>query len=290
MATPELRYPPTGPLIDIDGTEVHAHVEGERPAVILIHGASGNSRDFTFDLIARLSPRYRVIAFDRPGLGHTEGLRSDGETPFEQAALLDKAAAALGVDRAVIGGHSYGGAVAMAWALEHPERVAAVVSLAGAVLPWEGGLGAWYDVTGSALGSAFLVPLISAFAPRGQAEMVLADVFSPQAVPDGYADHVGIDLTLRTGTIRANSRQVNGLKPHVTTMAARYPGLSIPIEILHGDHDTIVPLEVHSRILADVAPTACLTVLAGVGHMPHHADPDATVAAIDRAVARAGLR
>jgi pimeloyl-ACP methyl ester carboxylesterase len=109
-------------------------------------------------------------------------------------------------------------------------------------------------------------------------------------VPEGYADHVGIDLTLRTATIRANSRQVNGLKPHVAAMAARYPGLSVPIEIVHGDRDTIVPLEVHSRVLADAAPTARLTVLPGVGHMPHHADPKATIAAIDRAASRAGLR
>ncbi len=290
MATPELRYPPTGPLIDVGGTQVHAHVEGKGPTVILIHGASGNTRDFTFDLVGRLATRYRVIAFDRPGLGHTEALHADGETPFEQAALLDAAAAQLGVRRAVIVGHSYGGAVAMAWALEHPERVAAVVSLAGAVNPWEGSLGAWYDLTSSALGSAFVVPLISAFAPRGQAESVLEDIFAPQPVPRGYTEHIGVDLTLRTETIRANSRQVNGLKPHVAAMAPRYPGITVPVEIVHGDADTTVPLDVHSRPLARAIPGANLTVLPGVGHMPHHANPGATVAAIDRAARRARLR
>ena len=109
-------YPPTGPLVPVAGTRVHAHVEGDAdaPAVILIHGASGNSRDFSFDLTGRLADRYRVIAFDRPGLGHTPALHGRGESPFEQAALLDAAAEALGVERAVVVGHSFGGSVAMA--------------------------------------------------------------------------------------------------------------------------------------------------------------------------------
>ncbi len=289
-AAPEALYPPTGRLIEVNGTTVHAHVEGRGPTVILIHGANGNTRDFTFDLVRRLAPRYRVIAFDRPGLGHTDRLPGWVESPAEQAALLDAAAARLGVDRAVIVGHSYGGAVAMAWALERPERVAAVVSLAGAVQPWEGELSSWYQITSTWIGGVTVVPVVAALAPRDRAESAVASIFAPQPVPDGYTDYVGIDLSLRPQSIRANSRQVNGLKPHVAAMSRRYPMLDIPVEILHGSADTIVPLEVHSRRLAAQVPGARLTVLDGVGHMPHHAAPRATVAAIDRAASRAGLR
>ncbi|MCX7645439.1 MAG: alpha/beta hydrolase [Rhodobacteraceae bacterium] len=286
----EQRYPPTGELLDIGGTVVHAHVEGAGPAVILIHGASGNARDFTFDLVGRLRDRYRVIAFDRPGLGHTGRLPGWAESPAGQAALLEAAAAALGVERAVIVGHSYGAAVALAWALDLPARAAAVVSLAGAAHPWEGDLGLWYRVTASRLGGATVVPLVAAFAPQSLAERSVAAIFAPQPVPAGYVEHVGIDLTLRPETLRANAGQVTALKPHVRAMAARYPGLGIPIEILHGTADAIVPLETHSRPLARLAPNARLTVLPGVGHMPHHADPEAAVGAIDRAAGRAGLR
>ena len=286
----EARYPPTGPLIEVGGTTVHAHVEGTGPDVILIHGASGSTRDFTFDLVARLKDRYRVIAFDRPGLGHTGRLPGWSETPAEQAALLDAAAAELGVGRAVIVGHSYGGAVALAWALDRPDRAAAVVSLAGAAHPWEGELGLWYQVTSTRLGGATVVPLVAALAPRSVAERTVAAIFAPQPVPEGYVAHVGVELTLRPETLRANARQVNGLKPHVRAMAARYPGLAQPVEILHGDADTIVPLATHSEPLARLAPNARLTILPGVGHMPHHADPEAAVAAIDRAAERAGLR
>jgi pimeloyl-ACP methyl ester carboxylesterase len=282
-------YPPTGPLLTIGGRRVHAHVQGRGPAVILLHGASGNVRDFTFDLVGRLAPRYRVIAFDRPGLGHSEALHDRGESPWEQAVHLDAAAEALGVGRAVVVGHSFGGAVAMAWAMARPARAAAVVSLAGATNPWAGGLGPWYAIAASRLGGATVVPLLAALAPRARAEEFLAAIFRPQPVPAGYAAHIGIDLALRPEQIRANARQVHVLKAHLQAMAARYGDLRLPVEILHGDADRIVPLAVHGARLAAQVPGARLTVLPGVGHMPHHADPRATLAVIDRAARRAGL-
>lgn len=282
-------YPPTGRMLDVGGQRVHAHVEGTGPDVILLHGASGNSRDFTFDLVGRLAGRFRVCAIDRPGLGHSDALHGRGESPAEQAALLDAAAARLGIDRAVVLGHSYGAAVAMAWALNLPARVAAVVSLAGATMPWKGDLGPWYRYAATGIGSATLVPLVSALVPRRVTGRNIASIFAPQPPPPGYADYVGIDLTLRPGTLRANVRQVSGLKPHVTAMAARYRGLELPVEIVHGTADTIVPLAVHARPLARSLPRAALTELPGIGHMPHHADPAATIAAIGRAARRAGL-
>ncbi len=282
-------YPPTGPVLTVAGRRVHAHVEGRGPAVILLHGASGNTRDFTFDLVGRLARRYRVIAFDRPGLGHSEPLHDRGESPLEQAVHLDAAAEALGVRRAVIAGHSFGGAVAMAWALARPARAAAVVSLAGATNPWAGGLGPWYGIAASRFGGATLVPLVAALAPRSRAEAFLGAIFRPQRVPEGYVAHIGIELALRPEQIRTNARQVNGLKPHLEAMAARYGELRLPVEILHGDADRIVALAVHGARLAAMVPGARLTTLAGVGHMPHHADPQATAALIDRAARRAGL-
>ena len=64
-------YPPEGQILDVGGVPVHAVVRGTGPDVVLIHGASGNTRDFTFDLVDRLADTYRVIVMDRPGLGYT---------------------------------------------------------------------------------------------------------------------------------------------------------------------------------------------------------------------------
>jgi pimeloyl-ACP methyl ester carboxylesterase len=185
-------------------------------------------------------------------------------------------------------GQSFGGAVALAWALNHDP--AAVVVVSGVSHPWPGGLGASYTIAGSALGGATVVPVIAAFPPDGSADDIIARVFAPDPVPEGYVRHFGARLSMRRGTLRANARQVNTLRPHIVEMAARYPDLTLPVEIVHGTADTIVPVDIHSEPLSERVEGANLVRLNGIGHMPHHAAPEAVVAAIDRAAARAGLR
>lgn len=290
-------YPPQGRVIDVDGTPVHVQTLGSGPDLILIHGASGNLRDWTFDFAGRVSDRYRVIMLDRPGLGWTGRLPGKGgpwntasETPMEQAELLQKAAQIIGVERPVVVGHSFGGAVAMAWALRQPEQTAAVVMLSAVSNPWPGDLGWTYTVIGTTAGGGLLVPIISAFLPQSYVDTNIESIFTPQAAPEGYADRIGASLVLRRESLRANTQQVNYLRPHIVEMSKDYGSLSMPFEIVHGDADTIVPLSVHSEPLSRQVPDAMLTVLPGIGHMPHHVDPDAVEAAIDRAAARAGLR
>ena len=289
-AAAEAAYPPTGQVIEVGTTRVHAHLEGSGADLVLIHGASGNTRDFTFALVGLLKSRYRVIAFDRPGFGWSEDLGRDGLSPLAQADLLRAAAERLGVRRPIILGHSYGGAVAMAWALRDPGGPGALVILSGATMPWPGGLGPWYAVTSSRIGGATVVPMVTAFAPISRAEDTIESIFAPAPVPTGYASYVGVGLTLRRSTLRTNARQVNGLKPYLRAMTQGYPQLTLPVELVHGAADSIVPLSVHAEPLARLLPASRLTVLDQAGHMPHHSHPADVVAAIDRAAARAGLR
>jgi pimeloyl-ACP methyl ester carboxylesterase len=99
-----------------------------------------------------------------------------------------------------------------------------------------------------------------------------------------------VTLTLRRQSLRANAQQVNALRPHVVRMQQSYDSLTMPIEMIHGDADTIVPLDIHAAELIKDVPNGALKVLPGEGHMPHHTSPDEVEAAIDRAAARAGLR
>lgn len=283
----ERAFPPTGQLIGPAGQRIHAHVEGAGRDVVLIHGASGNTRDFTHGLVERLAADYRVTAFDRPGLGWSDALERDGGSPAAQARALRRAAAELGIERPILVGHSYGGAVAMAWALDDPGNVAAVVLLGGATMPWPGGLGIWYALTSSRLGRALIVPLVTAFAPRRKIDEAMRVVFEPDPVPADYGRNFAAGLTLRRKVLSENARQVNELRPHVVDMSARYGSLNLPVEIVHGTADTIVPAEIHALPLARLLPDAVLTLIEGVGHMPHHAAPDDVVAAIHRAAERA---
>jgi len=286
----EAAFAPLGPVVEVAGKRVHFIDEGPRgaPVVVLIHGAGGNLRDFTFDLVGRLEGRYRVIAVDRPGHGYTEAY-AGGATPMQQARLFDALADRLKLSRAVVVGHSYGGAVAMAWAVENPARVRGVVSLAGATMPFEGKLDPYYRVTGGAAG-AVAVPVMTTLAGDGTIRKALDGIFQPQDPPKGYLDYIGAPLTVRAKTLRANGQQVLKLSEALEAQSKAYPGLTTALEILHGSADTTVGLDIHSRPLSKLVAGANLTVLKGVGHMPQHANPAATVAAIDRAVARAGLR
>lgn len=286
-ARAEARYPPTGRLIEVAGRTVHADQRGSGPDVVLIHGASGNTRDFTFALADVLAREFRVTAFDRPGLGWSDPAGEAGISPLVQAEILRAAAAEMGIRRPVVVGHSYGGAVAMAWALGDPAGTGAVVSLAGATMPWPGGLGPWYTLASSDLGGATVIPLISAFVPERRAGSAIATIFAPDPVPEGYADYVGAGLTLRRETLRTNARQVNGLKPYLQRMSAAYPDLALPVEIVHGTADEIVPHKVHAGPMADLLPDARLTLIEDAGHMIHHSRPDAVIAAIRRAATRA---
>ncbi len=283
-------YPPRGQLLEIDGVQVHAVVMGEGPDVVLIHGSSGNARDMTFDLAPRLAETYRVIAFDRPGLGFTDRLHEAGATISEQATLLSRAAADLGAKRPIVVGHSYGGSVALAWAVNHPDRISGLVPLAAASNPWNTPLDILYRVTSNPVGSTILVPMLTAFVPDGYVETAVGRAFWPQAVPEGYADHFGPALTLRRKSLRANAKQRANLLEEIEALHTRYDAISVPTEILHGDADDTVALVLHSANLANQVPGANLTVLPGVGHMLHHAEPGEVVAAIDRAATRAGLR
>lgn len=290
-------YPPAGQLIDVDGVQVHALQMGQGPDVVLLHGASGNLRDFSFAFADRLKDRYRVTMLDRPGMGwtgpldpaHTRAFSTAHASPRDQARLLKAASDQLGVQNPIVLGHSFGGIVAYAWALEFDD-LAGMVSVAGVANPWPGDLGWTYTVNGAAWGGGLVVPVLSAFVPQAYVDTTLDSIFAPGHAPEGYLDHVGAPLSLRRSSMRANARQVNWLRPYVVEMAAQYGQITVPVEIVHGDSDTIVPLSVHSAKVPGQIAGANLTVLEGAGHMPQHSHPDDVIAAIDRVAQRAGLR
>ena len=289
-ARAEERYPPLGQLLDVGGVQVHAHVEGHGPDLVLIHGSSGNLRDFTFRLLPFLSDHYRVILMDRPGLGYSEPIRSDGASLRQQAKVLAGAARQLGAARPIVMGQSLGGAVALAWAVQHPDQIAALVTVSGVSHPWTTGLGAYYTVLSSWPGRHLLIPALTAFLPDRVIEDQIAAIFAPEPVPEGYSAHFGPRLTLRRGAMRANALQRRHLLGWITELAPHYAGLDLPVEILHATGDRTVGCAIHSEPLSRAIPGARLTTLDSASHMPHHTHPGDVVAVIDRAAARAGLR
>lgn len=279
----EAEYPPEGNFVEVDGTRLHYVQTGSGPDLVLIHGASGSTRDWTFRMMDALSDRYRVTAFDRPAFGYSE--RVKGASIGDQAALLRGAAEALGLSEPIILGQSYGGAVALAWALQAPD-IKALVLLSSVSQPWETGIGSYYQLLSSPPGQAILAPLLSAWVPETTITGALDEIFEPNAVPEGYADHIGPRMSLRLPGFRENALERRALLAEITAQAPRYRTLTMPVELLHGDTDTIVPAHIHSIPLAEQLPNGNLTLLPGIGHMPHHVAMDEVIAAIDRAALR----
>jgi pimeloyl-ACP methyl ester carboxylesterase len=117
--------------------------------------------------------------------------------------------------------------------------------------------------------------------------LLLADgvsrrIFAPQAVPEDYMRRAAIRLVLRPKTFFANARDLALLKSFIAAQVPSYVALSSPTVIITGDRDTMVSPKINACALAATLPSAKLVFLKGVGHMPHHAEPQAIATAIDQ--------
>ena len=279
-------FPPTGAFVTIEGTRLHYRQAGTGPDLVLIHGSSGNIRDFDFGLFDALAMKYRVTAFDRPGLGHSQAIADPSIAA--QVRLIKAASSVLGITRPLVVGQSYGGSLALDWGLQGGP--AALVLISSPSLPWPGDLDPWYRLTRNAVGRVLGSWLAAAWVPDAYVAASVTAIFAPNPAPQDYAGKIGSALTTRAGSLAANASQINALRAQLVAMEPLYPGLTLPVELIHGDADTIVPLKIHSGPLALLLPDANLTVLPGVGHMPHHAALPQVLTVIDAAARRAGLR
>jgi pimeloyl-ACP methyl ester carboxylesterase len=96
-----------------------------------------------------------VIVIDRPGLGYTDRIDPRAPRSRRRPGSWPTRPRELGAERPIVFGHSYGGAVALAWALYRPDNVSALVLSAAASNPWDTGLGTYYTVLSHPLGQRF---------------------------------------------------------------------------------------------------------------------------------------
>jgi len=289
VARLEAAHPPTGQFVEVQGVRLHVAVlglerdaPGAEPAIVLIHGASGNLEDMRLALGEKLASSHRVILIDRPGHGwSSRPERGDYASPARQAELVAGALEQLGVRRAILVGHSWGGAFATAYALAFPERTAGLVLLSAPTHPWPANPG-WYNklVLFPYIGPLFLRTCVY---PLGLLLVGGASrtVFEPQAVPADYLRRAAIRLVLRPKTFYSNALDLTLLESFITAQVPRYVDLQTPTVIISGERDTMVSPQINARALAAVLPRAKLVLLKNIGHMPHHAAPEVVAAAVD---------
>jgi len=286
------RHRPRGRFVEVGGFPQHVTEIGEggaqdAPPIVLLHGAGSNLEDMHLALGEHLAARHRVILVDRPGLGFSARKDRDGCSPADQAAVLRELLDALGVDRAILLGHSWGGTLALAFALDFPQRAAGLVLIAPPTHP-----GLWPMKRLNALLAGplgWLFARTMAF-PIGAVLMRPGSraAFLPQTMPDRYVRRSAAMLVLRPPTLMANWADVGCLETFLERQAERYRTLATPTILLAGDRDAVVPPAHHGEKLAAAAPCVKLIVLAGYGHMLHHAAADQVIAAVDELGAGAG--
>jgi 3-oxoadipate enol-lactonase len=239
---------------------------GQGTPVVLLHGFPLSSAIW-HEQQQRLSDRFRVITPDLRGHGRSPtppGVYEMDLLARDVLTLLD----ALGIKKAVIMGHSMGGYVALAAAKIAPERLLAlglIASQAGA------------DTEEARQGRYKMAEKVAAGGSKVVAEAMLPKLFAPDFPAESPIREQVRQLMLNTPSA--------GIIGSLKGMAVRadsgplLPLLKIPILILAGDKDQIIP-SAKAKAMAATVATVTLSIVANAGHMPMLEQPQATTTAI----------
>lgn len=282
----ERRHPPEGQFAMANGTRMHfvripAGAGADLPPIVFLHGASGNLHDAMTIYRDRLRGRADLVFVDRPGHGWSERGPDENALPDGQAKTLAALLDELAIDKAIIVGHSFGGAVVATFALDHPDRTAGTLFLAPVSHPWPGGINWYYTLTATpVIGWLFSETLAM---PGGlmRLEAGTACVFAPNRPTPHYAERTRVPLLFRPSHFRANAVDVARLFDYVTATAPRYREIETPSMIITGDKDTIVLPSIHSAGLARDLQNAELIRIRNLGHKPDHVVDDLVIAALE---------
>lgn len=283
--------PPAGRFVEVDGVRLHYVERGSGPTIVLLHGNGTMVQDWlasgVFDALAG---SHRVIAFDRPGFGHSERPRSRVWTPAAQARLIAAALEAMGVGEAVIVGHSFGTMVAAEMGLNHREAAASLVLIGGYYYPSarvDAALAAPQAIPG--IGDA-ICHIVSPFLGAAMRRGMEAQIFGPAPVPAAWEENFPFEMTLRPSQMRAAAAEAALIVPAAASLAPRLAGLTLPVTLVAGDGDKVVSTSEQSGRLAGVLAQSELLVVAGAGHMVHHTASAAVTSAIRKASKERGAR
>jgi pimeloyl-ACP methyl ester carboxylesterase len=286
----ERLHPPRGRFVDVGGLRQHIVELGEGqpgiPPIVLLHGAGCNLEDMRTALGEQLAPCHRVILIDRPGLGWSERAPERRSSPAAQATVLCGVFDRLSIDRAILVGHSWGGTLALTFALDHPQRVAGIVAIAPPTHPWIGSVRWLYVAIATPAAGWLLAHTLTLPAGVLLLDPMLRSAFLPERPTAGYIKRAAAMLLLRPRSMLANARDIAHLKKFLVGQVARYRSVAAPTVILTGDRDTVVSWRHHAEVLATEIPGAKLHLLKGFGHMLHHSAAAKVVAAVDELAGR----
>ena len=257
---------------NVNGINIHYKTYGQgEPTFILLHGFGASVFSWR-EVVEPLAQHGTVIAYDRPAFGLTERpLEWEGESPYGPQAQVDIVLGLmdeLGVEKAILVGNSAGGTVSMQVALQHPEKVEALILVDAAVYAG-GGAPSWSRPILKTPQMNHVGPLIARQLQAQGVEFIKTAWHDPskitQDIFDGYQKPLQIanwDKALWQLTVASEE----------SGLVERLAEITMPTLVITGDDDRIVPTEQSLR-LADELPNAELKVIAQSGHLPHEEKP-----------------
>jgi pimeloyl-ACP methyl ester carboxylesterase len=272
---------PKGSFVHVDGVRLHYLERGTGAPVVLLHGNGVRLEDFIASgLFGRLAQQHRVIAFDRPGFGHSERPRDRLWTADAQAALLRKACALLAIEQPIVVGHSWGASVAVALALNKSIAARKLVLISGYYFPTLRIDAPVFATPAIPLVGDVMRYTVSAVFARLALNRMVKAMFAPQAVPAAFLPTLAREMLVRPSQIRAEAEDAAVMIPAAISLRKRYRELAMPVTIFAAEADKVVDPDTHARQLHVELADSELHVLPGLGHMLHYAAAEQIVSAI----------
>lgn len=288
----EVKYPPAE-FVTADGVRLHYVSQGAGHPVVFFGGRNSKIQDFTLSpLFDTITTHYQGIFIDRPGLGYSERITGEDATPTVQVRFLHAALQQLGIEKPLLVGQSWGGVIALAYALAYPDSLSGVVLLGSAPYPRSVSPDPLFDNIESMartpiLGDVFLVlytPVARQLAPgflEGEIEY-----FAPlESIPASYLDTT-IVLTLRPDLIKADAEEQRFVSLGLEYVSARLGDIAVPVVIVAGSLD-VNAIDQAPRLDQDI-PNSEMIVVDGAHHYFWYAHPEVVNDAINRAWTLAG--
>jgi pimeloyl-ACP methyl ester carboxylesterase len=239
-------------------------------AIVYVHGNPGAALDW-HDLMGRTGDFARSIAFDMPGFGRAEKPR-DLAVPVEGfATFLDAALRELGVERAHLVLHDFGGPWGLAWAATHQDAWASVVLIDTGVL-----LGFEVHRAGRLWGTPVVGELVMLATTRRAWRKAFADTGVPAQMVERMYDHY--DRPTRRLVLRLYRNRTDDAL--LQSVADLFRPLDKPALVVWGAKDPFVPVR-HAEQQKEIAfPSAEVVLLPESGHWPMADDPEGVAAAV----------
>lgn len=262
--------------VTVDGVTapyVEGGPDGAPEAVVFVHGNPGVAEDWA-PLQSRVSELARTVAITMPGYGTADKPRDLPYTVPGYARFLARALDDLGVVRAHLVLHDFGGPWGLQWAADHPQQHASTTLINTGVILREG----WH-----ALAKVWRTPglgeLFFATSSRGGMRRFMKAT-NPPAFPQAYGDHL-YDLYQDKGTRRAVLKLYRNtpIAPHVAAIAPKLREHPRPALVVWGAKDPYLKVRLAER-QREVFRDAEVTILPGSGHWPLADAPDAVIAAV----------